>query len=511
MIAILSAALSLAAQEVRVPEFTKWEFARERVGHRLTADVTLANVLDADLADVRVTAVYYDQEKELRRSKTHVIPRLMSGASTSFTLEAEQVPNFSRYEVYVEYKGQTRVYLGTDPKRPPAAKKAEPPKLQLVAPKDSPPASFPGEAAVTLTIRNLGESEAQEPTAVLGFLDAAGAVVQKVRVRLDAGIRPAHEATYVLAVPGVGAYASMQASLAWLAAEGPTMAEPPADAKDVVVRQCRFLRMTDGSARVNGIVRNGLAKPVERVAVTCRLGRLQAVVQVPGAFKPGAERAFEHYVADCPPLESCGYDLTYADAEGAVADAPPPAVPSARKLDQRKIDLSGARLPDAPARPQDEGGAAKGTPRVELRGLMVVDGRSFRQGDSTKYTGDTYLLRLYFTDEKGGPSQPVPTINFVVYNGQMPFKKVQRIVNRETWKVDASKINQLNVADNTMALEKKSGELWVAFLRSDGPGFDPRADLTLTIRDAGTWTWKGLGGDNKFEAPPRAPDPPAKK
>jgi hypothetical protein len=501
----------LAAQDVRVPEFTRWEFARERVGHRLVAEVTLANVLDDALTDVRVTAVYYDQDKELRRSKTHVIPRVLSGASSSFTLEAEQVPNFTRYEVYVEYKGQTRLYLGTDPRRPPTAKKAEPARLQLLAPKDSPPASFPGDVGVALTVRNFGESEAQEPTAVLVFLDGGGAVVQKARVRLDAGIPPASDATYLLTVPRVGAYASMQASTAWLAAEGPPMTEPAADAREVVVRQNRLVRLSDGSARVSGIARNGLAKAVDKVTVAYRLGKLQASVLLPGALKPGAERAFEHYVPDCPPFDAGGYNLTYEDAAEAVSEAPPAALPSVRRVDLRKIEISGAKLPDAPARPQEEGGAAKAPPRVELRGLMMVEGRSFRQGDSTKYTGDTYLLRLHFTDDKGARAQPTPTLNFVIYNGQTPFKKVQRIVNRETWKVDASKINQLNVADNTMALDKKTGELWVAFLRTDGPGFDPRADLSLTIRDAGTWTWKGLGGDNKFEAPARSPDPPAKK
>ena len=145
---------------------------------------------------------------------------------------------------------------------------------------------------------------------------------------------------------------------------------------------------------------------------------------------------------------------------------------------------------------------------VELRGLLSVEGISFKQGDRTKYTGDTFLLRLAFTDENGAPSQPTPTMNFVVYNGQAPFKKVQRIVSKEQWKADAAKINTQSVADNTIACDKKTVELWVAFVRSDGHGFDPRIDLTLEIRGAGTWIWKGV--EQKFESPARGPDKPPK-
>ena len=155
-----------------------------------------------------------------------------------------------------------------------------------------------------------------------------------------------------------------------------------------------------------------------------------------------------------------------------------------------------------PASGQDE----KSTPKVELRGCMKVEGISFRQGQGTKYSGDTFLVKIAFIDEKGGAYQPTPTLNFVVYNGQEPYKKVQRIVTREQWKADASKINKDSVADNTIACDKKSGELWVAFVRAD-PGFDPKIDLTLDIKGVGTWTWKGVDLDSKYEVPAKGPDP----
>jgi hypothetical protein len=156
----------------------------------------------------------------------------------------------------------------------------------------------------------------------------------------------------------------------------------------------------------------------------------------------------------------------------------------------------------APAFAQDE----KATPKVELRGCMKVEGISFRQGQSTKYSGDTFLVKIAFTDEKGSPSQPTPTLNFVVYNGQEPYKKVQRIVTREQWKADTSKINKDSVADNTIACDKKTGELWVAFVRAE-QGFDPRIDLTLEIKGVGTWTWKSVDLESKYEVPAKGPDP----
>lgn len=146
-------------------------------------------------------------------------------------------------------------------------------------------------------------------------------------------------------------------------------------------------------------------------------------------------------------------------------------------------------------------------PQVEIRGVKVVEGISFKQGDKTKYTGDTYLVRLAFSDAKGEPWQPTPTMNFVVYNGQEPYKKVQRIMTREQWKADAEKIGPKSVADNTMAFDKKAGELWVAVVRVDS-GFSFRFDLTLEAKGTGTWSWKGLepDGDGALKAPPKGPD-----
>ena len=143
-------------------------------------------------------------------------------------------------------------------------------------------------------------------------------------------------------------------------------------------------------------------------------------------------------------------------------------------------------------------------PKVELKGCMRVEGISFKQGQTTKYTGDTYLVKILFTNEKGDAYQPTPVLNFVVYNGQEPYKKVQRIVTREQWKADAAKINKDTVADNTIACDRKTGELWVAFVRD--ANLDPKIDLTLEIKGTGTWTWKGVDLESKYEVPAKGPD-----
>lgn len=160
----------------------------------------------------------------------------------------------------------------------------------------------------------------------------------------------------------------------------------------------------------------------------------------------------------------------------------------------------------SPAALQEE----KPTPQIELKGAIMFEGISFKQGQSTKYTGDTYLLKLSVTDGKGGAFQPTPALNFVVYNGQEPYKKVQRLVTKESWKTDAAKLSPQNVADNTIACDKTTGELLVAIVRAEA-GFDLKFDLTLEVRGHGTWIWKGMDSKTEYKAAPRGPDKPEKK
>ncbi len=503
MIAALFAAALLGQEDC--PVFTKFEFARERVGHKVVADATLVNTLDRELTAVRVVAVYYDGDRELRRSKLWEIPRILSGASSSFKLEAEQVPNFSRYEVYVEYEGRARVYLGTDPLKPPAIKKSAPARLAVTGTKDEPPASFPGEAVVTITVRNTGELDAREPTAVLSFLDAASATVRKERVRLGAEVKGASEDSFAVRVPALPEYASVQAAPAWLAAEGPRLREE-GKTDSVAVTEFRTVRLTDGSARVSGSVRNGTSAPAGKVTLAFKLGKTGSPHVLPGVLQPAESRDFEFYVPDCPPFEAAGFDLSYADAKGG--EAPPPPRATARRVETRTIELAGPKLPDAPAA-RPEAGPEEKAPSlsVAIRGLLEVQGSRTKLGN--KYTGDVYLMRAAFLDAEGKAVQPTGTFEITLYDGPKPYKKIQRILTKEQWRADAAKVNELTVSHDTIACDRKTGEIWVALLRTDGPGFTPRADVKLTLREHGTWTWKGL--EDKWEAAPKGPDAPERK
>jgi hypothetical protein len=265
------------------------------------------------------------------------------------------------------------------------------------------------------------------------------------------------------------------------------------------------VRLTDGWARIEGVVRNGTASPVEKVVATFKLGKTDAPFSFDGALRAGQSFPFDFFVPDCPPFDDCTFGLSFSGAAPTAAPAVAPVVPTAKVVDSKRSEAKQAKVPE-PVKKEKPTPEEKASVQVELRGLMQVEGIQFRQGQFTKYSGDTYILKLLFTDEKGAAFQPTPTLNFVVYNGKEPWKKVQRIVGKEQWNGDSTKVAPKTVSDNTIVCDKKTGELWVAFVRSDGTNFDPGFDLTLEIRGAGTWIWKGIDKDKKWESPARGPD-----
>jgi hypothetical protein len=499
--------LVVALQDPGAPVFKKFEFARERIEHKVDAEAVLSNPGKEELPAVSVTAIYYDLDKELRRSKTVRLGKIAAGASSAFRLVAEQVPNFTRYEVYVEAGGRTRVYNGNEAAPFPTLKSSEPAKLSVVS--CSAEASA-GTAKVTLVVRNAGEVAADEPTAVVSFLDTSGAATLRIHVRLERQVAGGGEDTYEVTVPRAPDFTSVQSGIAWGGAERMALIDAPPDSKQLVLTGVRIVRLTDGWARISGVVRNGQAMAVEKVVATFKLGKTDAPYSIQGALKSGQSFPFEFYVPDCPPFDDCTFGLAYSEAVPSAAAATAPSLASAKRTDSKKVEGKQAKLPD-PVKPEKPQVDDKSGVKVELRGVMMVEGISFRQGQATKYTGDTFILKLVFTDEKGATFQPTPLMNFVVYNGQEPWKKVQRNITKEQWNGEASKINSKSVSDNTIACDKKANELWVAFVRSDGTGFDPRFDLTLEIKGAGTWIWKGMDKDKKWESAARGPDKPEKK
>ena len=491
-------------QDVRAPEFTKWEFARERIGHKVLVDGEMLNRVGADLADVKLTAIYYDGNRELRRTKTVRLAKVADKARATFTLEADNVPNFTRYELYVEYGPTTRLYVGDEKAPMPSLKKAAPAALSQISIRDVPPKSVPGDAVITITVRNDGGNEAYEPTAVFAFKIRGQDTL--VHVLLDRQIAAGSEDTFEVTVPGLEAYSSLDSRVTFLSSEAGKFGEAPPDAKEVAIRNLRIVRLVDGTGRITGSVKNGVGVTVGEVVATFQIGKTDVPWTMPGTLNPGELRTFEYYVPDCPSFEGGGgYDIKFKEMKPDPAPFARP--PSAKKTGTKSVETRQVKLPPPPGKTlnkdpeMDVKNANKGEYAVGLRGLMVVEGT---YGKNNKYTGDVYLMRFVFLDDEGKPMKPTPTINATIYNKAEPYGKVQRIVEKQQWGADASKINSSTVEATTIACDRKSGELWVAFVRTETPVFEPRADMTLVIPDIGIWTWKGLSG--KFEAAPRPPD-----
>ena len=493
-------------QDVKAPEFTKYEFTRERIGHKVIVDGTLFNRVGGELSDVKLTTIYYDGNRELRRSKTVRLAKVPAGGKADFKIETDQVPNITKYELYVEYGATTHLYSGDEKSPMPALKKAAAASLVMVSSRDALPKSFPGDVVVTVTVKNEGGHEAEEPTAVLGF--KVRGQERLVRVRLDRAVAPGSEDTFEVTIPGMEAYTSYESRVTFLAVDGPRPADPPPNAKEVVIRSLRIVRMADGTGRVSGSFRNGLAIPVGEVASKIYIGQTEVPYTLPGTLAPGEVRPFEFYLPSCPGFEGGGgFGVEFKEVKQAepLAAAPPP---TAKKTGTRAVATRQVKLPPPPVQNKNldpELGVANRIRdyAIGVRGIMYVQGDYTKGG---KYTGDVYILRLIFIDDEGKTMKPTPTINMTIYNKDQPWGKAQRIVSKEMWNVDATKINSLNVADNTIACDKKSGELWVSFVRTDGPVFDPKIDMTIVIPDIGTWSWKGLSG--KFEVGAKNADIP---
>jgi hypothetical protein len=491
-------------QEVKAPEFTKYEFIRERIGHKVIVEGTMLNRTGADLADVKLTTIYYDGSRELRRSKTVKLAKVGMGAKVDFTIETEQVPNITKYELYVEYGTTTHLYMGDEKAPMPALKKAAPATLTVVSSKDVRPASFPGDVVLAMTVKNDGGHEAEEPTAVVTFKVRGES--QTVRVRLDRAVAAGSEDTFEVVIPGLDTYTGYEARATFLAVDGPRPADPPAGAKELVVRSLRMVRLADGTGRISGTFKNGLPVTAGEVAATFYVGKTEVPFQLPGTIAPGELRPFEFYLPTCPGFEGGGgYDVAFKEAPKAEAAAAARTATS-KKTGTRAVETRQVKLPPVPVKDKNNDPELKASSRIRdysvgIRGLMYVQGDYTKNG---KYTGDVYLMRLVFIDDEGKPMKATPTINLTVYNKQEPWGKAQRIVTKEQWNADASKINSSTVADNTIACDKKTGELWVAFVRTDTAAFEPRCDMTMVIPDIGIWSWKGLSG--KFEVAAKTAD-----
>lgn len=471
----------LLAQEA-APTFSKFEFSRERIEHKVVVDAVLVNPYLADLTDVRLAITYFEGDRELRRSKVADLARVPAGGTAPVKIEAVQVPNFDRYELILEHGGTKRlVYTGKE-SAPLPVLRTLPARLVL--------ASHQAEGGtLRLVVRNVGEREAREPTAVLG----------KARLPLGDAVKPGFEEAYEISGAEAG-----EPRLAWLAAEVPAPAEPRGEPKELVLRKVRIVRLTDGSARVTGALKNGHPSAVNKIQVSLQLGKTSFPVPVPGAIKPGAERALDVYVPDCPAFTEFSFGLNYADM--AKPEEPPPAkAPVVKKIASRDVSAELAAAQPV-KRLEKEAPAQAGAPKgpalsVEVKGVQWIKGYVVKG----HYTGDVAYLRLLFRDAEGKPAQPIGSTTVIVYDGEKPYKRVPRNITRDSYKINTAKINADTANHEAVAHDPRTGEVWVGLVRTEGTGFiDLRADVSLTLKEFGTWIWKGLA--DPWESPAKGPD-----
>jgi hypothetical protein len=486
--AALLFASELQAQDP-VPEFGKFDLARERIGHRIVADAVLVNPLPTELRDVKVTAIFFDSERELKRSKPVPIDRIAPGGSGGAKIEVAQVPNFSRYEVVVESGGKRWAYAGDDPDRPPVIKLAGTARLVVAGLTESRPASFPGTSTLVLSLRNAGEGVARAPTAVLTYRAKGGAAVQRVHVRLADTLALDVVDTFEVVVPRVPEYAVLEVMPAWVARE---LASPPDSQfeNDVVaVKQVKVGRLSNGTVLVTGQVRNGLKKTVEKVTVTFALGTREVPLSVAGRIRPGASSPVDFYVPDLGLFDGCSYGLDYSEAADAKGDAEVPSQPTAKRTGSRK------------ASDVDPAVAQRGRMSAEVRGVKWVEGSQFL---AMKGGGDVAFLRVALRDRNSKPVHPVGRISATLYDGAKPAGTPSRLIKDESWSTDVDDLGGFKVPAEAVAYDPATGELWVGLLRGDKAKVQLKADVLLTIDGMGVWEWKGL--EKTLEAPAKPPD-----
>lgn len=345
MLAIVPFVLSALQQAVppadpadRVPRLSSWQLARERFGARVIADGILKYEGDEDLKDARLTLLYYDGARKVRESPAAQIGDLKKGKSTRFHVETEQVQNFSRFVLQLEVGDRRLEYVGNDVTRAPLPRKPGTPRLTSIATIEAVPGNSSGKVLISLNISNAGESEAQDVVATLLFPKAPPELVPRIRVLLPEPILPGTRNLYRIEVSLVPNPSDVGVTLAWLSEVGPSLPEVAESSPEFGLGRCRILRLTDGSVRVSGTVRNGLTKPVEGVKVTFTLGSRNHVLHFREPFAPYQIRRFEFYLPECPPMDDCSYTIAYKDSRWITSGQAEPELPQVSRVSSAPLE-----------------------------------------------------------------------------------------------------------------------------------------------------------------------------
>src|SRR5439155_19806535 len=150
---------------------------------------------------------------------------------------------------------------------------------------------------------------------------------------------------------------SVDVTVACQASDELTLADAPGGSGEIALRQCRAVRLTDGAARVSGVLANGTGGVAKKVVANFRLGKLEAPYTFPGALKAGESRPFIFYVPSCLPFDSVAFDLSFDGAGAAAIEAEIPAPPSSRRTAMAHFEGGSAKLPPPSSKPPEEASA----------------------------------------------------------------------------------------------------------------------------------------------------------
>lgn len=499
----LALALVASAQDA-APEFTKCDVAREKTFQKTTAEMALQNPLGPALKNVRLTIIFYDRDLELKRSEPAVVGDLASGGKATATIVTLRVPKFNRFDVRLDHDGGRIFYEANADHPVPVLKKAPPANLSIQLRPPARPASFPADLRFTAVVKNAGEGEAREPTAVIGFL---GGPAKQVRVHLAEKIEPGAQDTFEVFIPECPEFRSVETSIVWL---DEVLRFPPGrltNALEVQLGRLRLGRLSDGCLIATGAVRNGIPSTIGQIEIVYELEGRQHPCKVPGNIAAAEVRPFRFFIDDAAPkITRYGYSVGFSELPGKTASTYPP-IAAARRVEHKagvvKIEIA-AKPVEEESKAEFLSDAPKGPPvTVELKGLGWVEGYYLKNGD---YTGDVAFLGVVIRDDKGELIQPTGSVVATLYNGNKLIKRATRPIQKAAWSRDANRMHSKNVSDTAVAWDAKKKMLWVGLARTAGNTDALRADIKVDLKRVGVWRWKGLKG-REFQRPPRGPDP----
>jgi hypothetical protein len=174
------------------------------------------------------------------------------------------------------------------------------------------------------------------------------------------------------------------------------------------------------------------------------------------------------------------------------------------EMDDRKLVYVGTPAEETPKFKRAEAVPVRppeSRPTVEIRGLKWFDRDPLER--KQEGPGDVPFLRLAVR-LKNQAIHPAGKIQVMLFDGAKPLRFLNIGIEDACYQRDAGELSTRTALPEIVAYDPISGELWIGLLRLDHAKSTLRADVTLTLEDAGTWEWKGL--EKSFAAEPRASD-----